>query len=75
MMFNLALAELAFTAGFVAALVASWPRVNWDVLQIALPAGMVLSPILMYPISKLLWLAFDLMLRPDRAGVTPTRPA
>ena len=71
MMFNLALAELLFTAVFVTALVASWPRVNWNLLQVVLPAGMVLAPILMYPVSKLLWLAFDLMLRPDR----PDRPA
>ena len=72
MMFNLALAELLFTAGFVTALAASWPAVNWGVLQIGLPMGMVLAPILIYPISMLLWLAFDLMLRPDRGGAAPS---
>lgn len=74
MMFNLAAAELLFTVIFVSALVASWPNVNWGVLQIALPVGMVLAPVLLYPVSKLLWLAFDLMLRPDRAaGATANR--
>jgi hypothetical protein len=75
MMFNLALAELIFTVGFVSIVVASWPRVSWDVLQVVLPAGMVLAPILLYPVSKLFWLAFDLMLRPDRAGTSPSQRA
>lgn len=66
MMFNLALAEGLFTVGFVTWLVTSWPRVNWTALQVAAPLGMLVSPIVLYPVSKLLWLAFDLMLRPDR---------
>ena len=71
MMFNLALAEGVFTIIFVSALVAYWPNVNWDALQIVLPLGMLLAPVLLYPMSKLLWLAFDLMLRPDRAATAP----
>jgi hypothetical protein len=38
---------------------------------------MVLAPIILYPFSKLVWLAFDLMLRPlvpnDLAGSPPAR--
>ncbi len=72
MMFNLALAEILFTVAFVTTLVAMWPNVNWDVLQVILPAGMVVTPVLLYPVSKLLWLAFDLMLRPDSAPAAPS---
>jgi hypothetical protein len=28
------------------------------------PAAMVVAPILLYPFSRLIWLGFDLMLRP-----------
>lgn len=36
----------------------------WSLLQYGAPAAMVLAPILLYPFSRLIWLAFDLMLRP-----------
>lgn len=42
----------------------TWPRVPWSLLQFGAPAAMVLAPILLYPFSRLIWLAFDLMLRP-----------
>jgi hypothetical protein len=45
-------------------LVVTWPRVPWSLLQYGAPAAMVLAPIILYPFSKLVWLAFDLMLRP-----------
>ena len=42
----------------------TWPRVPWSLLQYGAPAAMVLAPIILYPFSKLVWLAFDLVLRP-----------
>ncbi len=70
MMFNLILSELLFAALFVAVLVAMWPTVPWDGIQVGAPLGMALAPVALYPISKLVWLAFDLAFRPD-APVTP----
>jgi hypothetical protein len=72
MMFNLVLAELVFTAIFVGTMAATWPDVPWSVLQVAGPLGMVVAPFVLFPFSKLVWLAFDLTLRPDRqaAGTT-----
>ena len=64
MMFNIALAELVFVIVLIATLAATWPDVPWTLLQYGAPAAMVLAPILLYPFSKLVWLAFDLMLRP-----------
>jgi uncharacterized protein (DUF983 family) len=62
--FNLIAAEGAFVLALVATAVLTWPAVPWDTLEWALPAGMVLFPILFYPWAKTLYLAFDLFLRP-----------
>lgn len=66
MMFNLILSELLFAGIFIAILVSMWPTVPWDAIQIGAPVGMALTPIILYPISKLVWLAFDLAFRPER---------
>jgi len=64
MMFNIALAEAVFVTALIITLLVTWPRVPWSLLQYGAPAAMVLAPILLYPVSRLVWLAFDLMLRP-----------
>lgn len=64
MMFNIALAEGVFVIVLIVTLVVTWPRVPWTLLQYGAPAAMVLAPIILYPFSRLVWLAFDLMLRP-----------
>jgi hypothetical protein len=60
----------------IATLTVTWPRVPWTLLQFGAPAAMVLAPIVLYPFSKLVWLAFYLMLRPvvpnDLASPTTT---
>lgn len=66
MLFNLILAELLFAMIFVAVLVAMWPTVRWDGMRFGAPVGMAVAPFLMYPMSKLTWLAFDLAFRPER---------
>jgi uncharacterized protein (DUF983 family) len=67
MMFNIALAEGVFVILLVATLAITWPTVPWTLLQFGAPIAMILAPILLYPVSRVVWLAFDLMLRP----VTP----
>lgn len=77
MMFNIVLAEGVLVLLVVVTLIATWPRVPWSLLQYAAPVAMVLAPILLYPFSRLIWLAFDLMLRPvvpnDLASPPTTR--
>lgn len=68
MLFNLVLGEFLFIGILVAVLLRRWPEVPWDALQVWAPAGMIVTPILTYPFSKLLWLSFDLALRPGRSG-------
>jgi hypothetical protein len=66
MMWNLVLSELLFVGGFITAMVLQWPDVNWRAIQVAAPLGMAAAPCVLFPVSKLMWLAFDLILRPER---------
>ena len=70
-MFNIVLAELLFVIVLVAYLLAVWPRVNWNVLEIVAPLAMAAAPLVLFPFSKLVWLAADLSLRPLRPGELP----
>ena len=61
---NFIAAELIL-AGFLAlALFLTWPDVPWDWLFWIGAPLVVLGPILLYPVSRTLWLAFDLAMRP-----------
>jgi uncharacterized protein (DUF983 family) len=66
MMFNIVLAELAFVTGLVIWLVASWPDPPWTLIEWVGIPFMVIAPIVFYPLSKTIWLAFDLAFRPPR---------
>lgn len=75
-MFNLVIAELLFVAAFIAAVLITWPTPPWTILEYGSVAMTILTPIALYPISKNVWLAFDLMLRPaTREELEGERPA
>jgi uncharacterized protein (DUF983 family) len=65
-MFNIIAAVLLFAAAFVGFLWVTWPDTPWTTLQYGTAALMILCPILCYPFSKTLFLAFDLYFRPVR---------
>ena len=67
MLFNLVVAEMLFAIVFITTLVIAWPNVPWDTIQWAAPLGIGVAPFVLYPLSKLAWLGFDILLRP----VTP----
>lgn len=73
---NLIVAEMLVFFGGLAVLGLSWPDVPWDALMYGLAALMVIAPIALYPFSRQLWLATDLILRPsepdDFAAGTPS---
>ena len=73
-MFNMIAAELGFAAIFLGVLVASWPSPPWELLTWGGAALMVIMPVLFYPFSKTLFLAFDLVFRPDPAQEGDTPP-
>jgi len=61
---NFVAAELVPVVVFVVALIATWPTPPWNLLTAFTAVLAVIAPILLYPTTKALWLAFDLMLRP-----------
>ena len=63
-MVNIIAAELLFVAVFLGVLAATWPTPPWTVLQYGGAALMVIAPILLYPFTKTVFLAVDLMVRP-----------
>ncbi|MBC7894880.1 MAG: DUF983 domain-containing protein [Cytophagaceae bacterium] len=75
MLFNLVLGEFLFVAIFVVILLRQWPDVPWDAIQLWVPLGMIMMPVVTYPVSKLLWLSFDLALRPGGTGGRDSGPA
>lgn len=64
MLLNIALCFVIFAVGFGGILILTYPRVPWNVLQYGLVAAMILLPIVLYPVSRLEWLAVDLAVRP-----------
>jgi len=73
---NLFLTEGLFAVVFVAGMVVTWPGVPWTALGGICVGVAVLTPILIFPWTKLLYLAIDLVFRPlDPADLqTPEEP-
>jgi hypothetical protein len=63
-MFNIVASELLFIALFIIAIVLTWPTPPWNLLQYGGIALMILAPFVFFPVTKTLFLAFDLIFRP-----------
>lgn len=63
-MFNIALSELLAVLTIAIVVLATWPNVPWNALWFGAVALMVAAPFLLFPVSRILWLAFDLTFRP-----------
>ncbi len=64
---NLVAAEVLLMAAIVTVVVRRWPNPPWDTLQIAAPLLMVVTPLVLYPFSKMLFVAIDLAMHPEAA--------
>lgn len=62
--FNLVAVETAFTIWVVGFLIWTWPSPPWELFQVTTLVLMLLVPIGFFPLSKTLFLAFDLLVRP-----------
>ena len=69
--FNITAAELILLAVIGVIVLRTWPTPPWAILQYVAPALMVLLPLGFFPFSKTLFVAFDLVFRPDRPGENP----
>lgn len=65
-MLNFMAAELAAAGVFVIALLVTWPTPPWKTISVVVVAIAVVAPILLYPVTKALWLALDLVFRPGQ---------
>ncbi|HUF11775.1 MAG TPA: DUF983 domain-containing protein [Longimicrobiales bacterium] len=63
-MLNLVGVETAFTALLVTGIVILWPDVPWRAVTWTGVIGMIALPLLLFPISRTLWLAIDMTLHP-----------
>jgi hypothetical protein len=66
MVFNMAFAEGLFAVGLLLVLLATLPNPPWTAIYVGGLTAMIAAPIVLYPLSKLCWLAFDLLFRPPR---------
>ena len=64
MMFNIVLSEMLAVIVIAAVALATWPRVPWNAIWAVAVALMIAAPFLLFPLSRTLWLAFDLVFRP-----------
>lgn len=64
-MVNLVAAELIWVAAAVAIAVATWPDPPWNLLMYGGAALLVITPVVLYPFSKTIFLAMDLVVRPQ----------
>jgi uncharacterized protein (DUF983 family) len=62
---NFIVTEVVFAVLVLVILIATWPEPWWPLLWWGGAAQMILTPILFYPFSKALWLAGDLLFRPE----------
>jgi uncharacterized protein (DUF983 family) len=72
---NLVAAELLGIGTIVVWIVATWPDVPWTAVQYAGPVIMIVLPVLFYPFSRALWLAWDVHFRPGAPGDRSGLPA
>lgn len=70
---NLFLTEGAFAVTFVGGMILTWPDVPWGLLTGICATVTLLVPALVYPFTKLAYLAIDLAFRPPESHdlVTP----
>lgn len=61
---NFVAVELVLSAFLLLTVVATWPTVPWEALLWVGAPLVVLAPIVFYPVSRMLWLAVDLSMRP-----------
>ena len=64
MLFLFSLVGILVLGALVVIILVTSPRVPWDLLQDGLPALALVAVLGLFPVAKLTWLAFDIMLRP-----------
>ena len=66
-MLNFVAAELVVMIAFVAALLLTWPAPPWNALMAGAIVFAIIAPFVLYPLTKGVWLAIDLVFRPEHS--------
>lgn len=64
MFFNFMMGTGLFAVALFAIIAFSGPAIPWDMLQWVIPVVLVISMVVLYPVSKIVWLAVDVLVRP-----------
>ena len=64
MFFGMMIGETLAVLGIAAAIWATYPDVPWSFLQYAIPVVLLGVMIALFPLSRVVWLAIDVLLRP-----------
>jgi len=64
MFFGYLIGAFTFALTLLIVIVAMWPNVPWDTMEWAIPLGMGLFLLFWVPISRVVWLSIDVMVRP-----------
>jgi uncharacterized protein (DUF983 family) len=64
MFVGLLMGEFIFAIGLLIVVVAMWPDVPWDTITWAAPLAMLAVLTVVIPVSRVWWLALDILLRP-----------
>ncbi|MDQ6738636.1 MAG: DUF983 domain-containing protein [Gemmatimonadota bacterium] len=75
MFFGLMIGETMAVLVIGAAIWITYPNVPWTFFQYAIPVVLLGVMIVLFPISRVVWLAIDVLLRPVEASETLPRPA
>ena len=64
MFFGILIGETLAVLGILAAIWITYPSVPWKAIQYGAPAVMLGVMIVLFPVSRVIWLAIDVLLRP-----------
>ncbi|HEY9229348.1 MAG TPA: DUF983 domain-containing protein [Gemmatimonadaceae bacterium] len=64
MFFGLLMGEFFFAIVLLITVVSMWPDVPWDTMTWAVPLGVLLVMVFIIPVSRVVWLAIDILVRP-----------
>lgn len=64
LLLNFCLTGVLLLVGVAVLILSTAPDIPWDTLEWAAPLAMIVLPMLLFPFTKLLWLAADLAMRP-----------
>ncbi|MDB4890553.1 MAG: putative rane protein [Gemmatimonadetes bacterium] len=68
MFFGMMIGETLAVLAIGAAIWITYPNIPWDFLQYAIPVVLLGVMIALFPVSRVVWLAIDVMLRPVQAS-------